>query len=339
MSDDSGITNVCVLGTGAWGTVLALICVRRGLRTTLLCRSAEEAARLRADRENRRFLPDVPLPEPLLFSADAAQALARAELLVLAPPAQRLRENLGRLAPVLPRQTILLVASKGIELDSGLRMSEVVAQTLGGRRNACLTLSGPNLSGEIARGLPASSVVAGTPAHADEVRRVQAALSYERFRLYSSADQIGVEIGGAMKNPIAIACGVGDGLDHGHNARAGLITRGLVEVQRLARACGGRARTISGLAGLGDLITTAASPASRNYALGYALGQGQTLAEYTATALHIAEGVPTTHAALALAKRHNVELRITGGLSAVLNGDLTPQEWATMLISRLPGEE
>ncbi|HEY7295623.1 MAG TPA: NAD(P)H-dependent glycerol-3-phosphate dehydrogenase [Dehalococcoidia bacterium] len=325
---------VAVVGTGAWGTVLATLLVQAGATTTLLCRDEAEAGELRSRRENRRFLPGVRLPEALCFDGDPAEALQGAGLVVLAVPAQRLRENLRWIGAALDPSADLLCASKGIELHSGLRMSEVIRQALGERAGASLTLSGPNLSSEIVRGLPAASVVAGPPEQAAAARAVQQRFSSERFRLYTSSDQAGVEIGGALKNVIAIACGICDGLGYGHNARAGLMTRGLAEITRLARACGGRTRTVAGLAGMGDLVATVASTASRNYALGLALGRGKQLAEITAGSVHVAEGVPSTSAALALAARLGIELPVTAQLAAVLSGECTPEQGARALMRR-----
>lgn len=333
------IRRVGVVGTGAWGTVLACLFAGRCAETVLFARSEAEAAQLDKQRENARLLPGVRLPDALAVTADAREALGSADLVVLATPSQRLRENLQRLAAVLPSDVTLLCASKGIEIDSGLRMSQVIADTLGPDRAAVLTLSGPNLSGEIAAGLPAATVVAGPAEHADRVAAVRALLSNEQLRVYTSDDQPGVELGGALKNVIAIACGVCDGLGYGHNARAGLITRGLAEMTRLAVACGGRPATLAGLAGLGDLLTTVASAASRNYSLGLALGSGSTLLEARAATVHIAEGVPTAHAALDLARRLGVELPITERLCALIDGSATPVDGARALMQRALGAE
>lgn len=334
MEGSASYSRVAIIGSGAWGTVLAALFVQAGAEAVLLCRGAAEANELDARRENRRFLPGVPLPPALCFACDPARALSGVGLVVLAVPAQRLRENLGWVGPALDPRADLLCASKGIELASGLRMSEVIRIAPGERAGACLTLSGPNLSGEIVRGLPAASVVAGPPDQVAAARRVQQRLSSERFRVYTSTDQVGVEIGGALKNVIAIACGICDGLGYGHNARAGLMTRGLAEMTRLARACGGRTRTLAGLAGLGDLVATVASTSSRNYALGLALGRGEPLAAITAASVHVAEGVQTAQAALTLAARLGVELPVTAQLAAVLSGACTPAEGARALMRR-----
>jgi glycerol-3-phosphate dehydrogenase (NAD(P)+) len=329
---------VVVVGTGAWGTLLAILFARAGLATTLLARTEAEARELRGAGENRRFLPGVPLPQEVRLSGDRC-LLGETALVVLAVPAQRMRENLLALAPHLPPEAVLLSAAKGIELESGLRMSQVIAATLGERPGPVLALSGPNLSGEIARGLPAATVIAAARGGMAAARAVQLRLSSGRLRVYTSSDLVGVELGGAMKNVIAIACGICDGLGYGHNARAGLITRGLAEMTRLAVAAGGRARTLAGLAGLGDLVATVASAASRNYTLGLALGRGEPLAAIEARLGHVAEGVATTRAALTLAQRLGVELPITEQLAAVLAGQCTPAEGARALMLRAPGRE
>jgi len=329
---------VVVVGTGAWGTLLAILFARAGLTTTLLARTEAEAQELRRAGENRRFLPGVMLPSAVHVTAERC-TLRDAALVVLAVPAQRMRENLRALAPDLPPAAALLSAAKGIELESGLRMSQVIAAELGPRSGPVLALSGPNLSGEIARGLPAATVIAAGHGGLTAARAVQRLLSSERLRVYTSSDLIGVELGGAMKNVIAIACGICDGLGYGHNARAGLLTRGLAEMTRLAVAAGGRARTLAGLAGLGDLVATVASASSRNYALGLALGRGTPLAEAEARLGHIAEGVATTRAALTLARTLGVELPITEQLAAVLAGSCSPAEGARALMVRAPARE
>jgi glycerol-3-phosphate dehydrogenase (NAD(P)+) len=330
---------VVVLGSGAWGTLLAALCARRGVETTLLTRTAAEAATIAAAQENARWLPGVALPAELLVTAAAEMALPRAALVVLATPVQRLRENLRSLGPLLPPTATLLSAGKGIELQTGLRPSQVIRELSGERRGALLALSGPNLSGEIARGLPAATLIAGERGDQDAALGVQALLAHERLRVYTSDDLIGVELGGAMKNVIAIACGICDGLDYGHNARAGLITRGLAEMTRLTVAAGGRAATLAGLAGLGDLVATVSSAGSRNYSLGVALGRGETVADAQDHLGHVAEGVATARAALALAARLSVELPVTAQLVAVLDGRCAPRDGAAALMARALGDE
>jgi glycerol-3-phosphate dehydrogenase (NAD(P)+) len=250
-------------------------------------------------------------------------------------PAQSLRANAARLAACLPDGSIVVSAAKGIELESGRRMTEVLAETLPGSPALC-ALSGPNLADEIAHGLPATTVVAGPP---EAARRVQRALTSPGFRVYTHDDVTGVELGGALKNVVALAAGIGDGLGYGDNAKAALITRGLAEITRLGVALGANPLTFAGLSGLGDVIATCASPLSRNRRVGEELGRGRALAEILADLHHVAEGVPTTTAACALAERHGVELPIAGGMAAVLSGELTPAEGARRLMQREPRGE
>jgi glycerol-3-phosphate dehydrogenase (NAD(P)+) len=327
-----------VIGSGAWGTLLAIL-LARSTATTLLVRTEQEAKTLCDAAENSRFLPGVALPPALAISADSERSLPAAALVVLATPAQRLRENLRAYGGCLAPEATLLCASKGIELESGLRMSELIRTALPLHKGALLALSGPNLSGEIARGLPAATVIAFERGRRVAAVQAQRLLAAERLRVYTSDDLIGVELGGALKNVIAIACGICDGLGYGHNARAGLITRGLAEITRLAVAAGGRERTLAGLAGLGDLVATVASASSRNYALGVRLGRGESVAEAQARSVHVAEGVATTRAALVLAQRLKVELPVTERLSAVLDGRCTAAEGAAALMRRALGDE
>jgi glycerol-3-phosphate dehydrogenase (NAD(P)+) len=332
-------TRVAVIGAGAWGTLLAALFTRSGASTTLLVRGESEAEGLRRAGENARFLPGFALPEALAVSSDAARVLPAATLIVLATPAQRLRANLADVGMRFPTSAALLCASKGIELESGLRMSEVLREALPGHAGPLLALSGPNLSAEIARGLPAATLIAYERGSRTAARATQALLASDRLRVYLSDDLIGVELGGALKNVIAIACGICDGLGYGHNARAGLITRGLAEMTRLATIAGGRERTLAGLAGLGDLVATVASAGSRNYSLGVALGRGESVTEVRARSIHVAEGEATARAALVLAKRLGVELPVTERLAAVLDGRCTAAEGAAALMRRALSDE
>lgn len=330
---------IVVLGSGAWGTLLAALLSQRGVETALLTRMAREAWAIEEAGENARFLPGVALPDSLHVTADAGRVLPRAALIVLATPVQRLRANLRGRAALLPTAATLLSAGKGIELETGLRPSQIVGDVLGERGGALLAISGPNLSGEIARGLPAATVIAGERRHGREAAAVQALLASERLRVYTSNDLIGVELGGALKNVIAVACGICDGLGYGHNARAGLITRGLAEMTRLAVAAGGRTATLAGLAGLGDLVATVSSAGSRNYTLGVALGCGESVGDVQGRLGHVAEGVATARAALVLATRLSVELPICTQLVAVLDGHCSPAAGAAALMARAPGGE
>ena len=255
-------TAIAVLGDGGWGTTLAIHLHRLGHRVRLWGAFPAYLRVIERRRENVKFLPGVPIPRTLTIVSDLGEALANARIVILAVPSQHLRAVARRLAPLPSPRPILVSAAKGLERGTLKRMSEVVAGELGPGRIA--VLSGPNIAAEIARGRPASSVVASrNPAVAAEVQR---ALMSERLRIYTSMDVAGVELGGALKNPVAIAAGIGDGLDLGSNAKAALITRGVVEMARLGRAMGAREETFWGLSGLGDLVTTCLS--GRNHWLG-----------------------------------------------------------------------
>ncbi len=330
--------SLAVIGTGAWGTTLAVLLACAGRAVTLCARTEEEAARLRRDGENRLRLPGVPLPPELQITADWAAAVPPAELVLLVVPAQRMRENATRLRPLLRPDQVVVSAAKGLELETLLRMSQVLQeelpQTAPGRIAA---LSGPNLSREIAQGRPAATVVA-TP-DLEVARRLQQALMTARFRVYSSTDRVGVELGGALKNIIALAAGVLDGLGLGDNLRAALMTRGLAEIVRLGTALGARPMTFAGLAGLGDLVATCSSPLSRNHHVGEELARGRPLEEILAGMPHTAEGVWTTRAACTLADRYGVEMPIARQMYRVLFEGAEAGQAVMDLMERPPREE
>jgi glycerol-3-phosphate dehydrogenase (NAD(P)+) len=297
---------VAVVGSGAWGTTLAILVAKRE-PAVLLTRSAETAARLAADRTNEGRLPGIAFPAPLSLSADPA-VLGSAELVIFAVPSAHLREEVARVAASVSPLADLVSVAKGLESGTLLRMSEVVAAAGPFDPRRIAALSGPNLALEIARGLPASAVVAGE----DDglAARVQARLGRRRFRLYVNADIIGVELCGALKNIVAIAAGATDELGFGDNGKAGLMTRGLAEMTRLGIAAGANPLTFAGLAGLGDVIATCGSPLSRNHRLGVELAKGRTWAQIEADLPGVAEGAYTVDAALALADRLGVEMPI-----------------------------
>ncbi len=297
---------VAVVGSGAWGTTLAIL-VARQEPAVLLARSAETAVRLEANRANERRLPGIPFPPGLAVSADPA-VLGSAELVVFAVPSSHLRAEVARVAPFVPPAADLLSVVKGLEGGTLLRMSQVVAEAGGFDPRRIAALSGPNLALEIARGLPASAVVAAE----DQVlaARVQARLGRRRFRLYVNSDIVGVELCGALKNVIAIAAGAAEQLGFGDNGKAGLMTRGLAEMTRLGIAAGANPLTFAGLAGIGDVIATCGSPLSRNHRLGVELARGRRWAEIEADLPGVAEGAYTVDAAIALADRLGVEMPI-----------------------------
>jgi len=305
-----------VLGAGSWGTTLAwMLCARGEVR--LWCRDAKRAAAIARTRRNTRYLPDLALPEAIRVSASLDECLAGAGLVVLATPAQAAREVLSQAAPHWAPDASLLIGSKGLELATGLRMTQVAAETLGeGAAGRVAVLSGPNLSREIVAGLPATTVIASESAAVASA--LQQRFGSSALRVYTNDDVTGVELGGALKNPIAVAAGICDGLRHGDNAKSALVTRGLAEITRLGVAAGARASTFAGLSGLGDLITTAYSDLSRNHRLGRMLGEGRSLTEAQAALGQVAEGVPTAEAACVLAERLGVEVPIIAELRAVL---------------------
>jgi glycerol-3-phosphate dehydrogenase (NAD(P)+) len=297
---------VAVVGSGAWGTTLAILVARRE-PAVLVAHTAETAARLAADRANTRRLPGIPFPDRLEVAFEPS-VLASVELVVFAVPSTHLRTEVGRVAPAVPPGADLVSVVKGLEGGTLLRPSQVIAQAGGFEPGRIAALSGPNLALEIARGLPASAVVAAE----DEAlaARVQARLGLRRFRLYVNRDLIGVELCGALKNVVAIAAGATEELGFGDNGKAGLMTRGLAEMTRLGIAAGANPLTFAGLAGIGDVIATCGSPLSRNHRLGVELARGRPWAEIEADLPGVAEGAYTVDAAIALADRLGVEMPI-----------------------------
>jgi glycerol-3-phosphate dehydrogenase (NAD(P)+) len=287
---------IAILGGGSWGTALAWLLGEKGLPVRLCCRDPEQAAAIARERRNRRYLPDLELPPSVAPQALAPAAIAGAGLCVLAVPLQQLRGVLAQVAPHVAPAAALVIAAKGLEIETGLRGSEI-ALAVGGPawRDRLAVLSGPNLAGELTRRVPSTTVIAAS--HPPLAARVQKVFGTAFFRVYTNPDVTGVELGGALKNPVAIAAGISDGLGFGNNTKAALITRGLAEMTRLGVAAGAAAATFAGLSGLGDLVATCASPLSRNYRLGVALGQGDSLPSALARLGQVAEGVPTTEAA------------------------------------------
>jgi glycerol-3-phosphate dehydrogenase (NAD(P)+) len=307
------MSHVAVVGAGAWGTALSLVLAERG-DVRLWTFHPDHAASLSEIRENATFLPGFTLPAAVEPTSDLAHALTGAELAVLALPSFAFRETLAR-EPARFAAVPLVLATKGIETGTWKLLTEVVEDALGPSATA-LVLSGPSFALEVARRLPTNVVVAARD-HETSVA-VQARIATERFRVYSSDDPVGVQVGGALKNVIAVAAGACDGLGFGHNTRAAVITRGLAEIGRLAVAMGGNAATLSGLAGLGDLVLTCTGELSRNRTVGLELGRGRKLADVLAGLGHVAEGVPTAEAAMRLSERLGVELPISSEVYRVL---------------------
>jgi len=309
------LPRLAVVGAGAWGTTLATL-LSRGAPVTLLTRDAAHAERLRDDGENRRYLPGVPLDERIAITADPAAVAAATELVVLAVPSRAMRATVAAVVAALTAETVVLSVAKGIESESLLRMTEVVAEEAPAARARLAALSGPNLALEISRGLPAAAVVA---AQDDEVgRRVVDVLGDRTFRLYRNRDVVGVELAGALKNIVAIVAGAVEELGAGDNAKAAITTRGLAEMTRLGVAMGANPLTFAGLAGIGDILATSTSSLSRNHTLGTELAAGRPWSEIEGTLPGVAEGAYTVRAAVALAERHAVEMPIAREVHAVL---------------------
>ena len=303
-----------IIGAGAWGTALALAARRAGREVVLWARDPELAKEIETRHRNPRYLPEIPLDPEIRATAELAEAAA-CDVLLLVTPAQALREIAAELAPQLGPARPLVVCSKGIERGTGQLMTEVLAEVLPGR--AVAVLSGPTFALEVARGLPTAVTLAAEDAALGAV--LVKALGSRAFRPYLSGDIVGAQVGGAVKNVIAIACGIVAGRKLGDNARAALITRGLAEIARLGRAKGARPETLMGLSGLGDLTLTCTSTLSRNTSLGIALGEGASLDALMAGRRGVAEGVFSAGAAVALAKTLGVQMPITGGVDAILN--------------------
>jgi glycerol-3-phosphate dehydrogenase (NAD(P)+) len=326
------MVSVGVIGSGAWGTTLALLQANKGTATTLWEHQPERAAVMQQQRENTLFLPGFHFPDTLRVTADVAEAVQGKDVLLLVTPSQRMRENLCILAPYVGKNTLLVNASKGIEINTLKRMTEIICEEVPSAHNRVAALSGPNISREVAEGKPTAAVVAAYDK--DIGIDVRALLNTSRFRVYTAQDVVGVELGGALKNIIAIGAGFNDGMGYGENAKAAFITRGLAEISRLGVAAGANPLTFSGLAGMGDLIATCASPLSRNQQLGRRLAAGEKLEAILASTRTVAEGVSTTRAALQLAARYQIEMPITEQLSLVLFEGLDPRKAVPELMMR-----
>ncbi len=308
------MTEIAVVGSTGWGTTLAILLARGAREVLLLTRTAEEAERLRRERQNARHLPGIPFPEMLSVTAEAGH-LAEAELVVIAVPSASLAANLANVAGSISARATVVSATKGVEPATGRRMSEIILDS-GIDPDQLLALSGPNFAREIAAGLPAATVVAGRSA--ERAVRVQELLGGPKFRVYTSDDLVGVEIGGALKNVVAIACGLSDGLSYGENAKAALTTRALAEISRLGLAAGAKPVTFLGLAGLGDLFLTCSSDVSRNRQLGLAIAGGRDLPAALEEIGGVVEGAQTALAIPALTAKFAVEMPIGQALYQVL---------------------
>lgn len=326
------MTRCAVFGTGSWGTAFAMVLADAGCRVTMWGRRAELVEALNTGRTNPDYLPGVELPAAVRATTDPAEAARDAEFTVLAVPSQTLRGNLTAWAPLLAADTVLVSLMKGVELGTAKRMSEVIEEVAKVTPDRVAVLTGPNLAKEIAARQPAAAVVACR----DEAvaKRLQAACHTAYFRPYTNTDVVGCELGGAVKNVIALAVGIADGMGLGDNAKASLITRGLAETTRLGLAMGADAHTFAGLAGMGDLVATCSSPLSRNHTFGTNLGRGMTLAETIATTKQTAEGVKSCESVLDLARRHRVDMPITETVVGIVHEGKSPMAALKELMSR-----
>ncbi|GAA3595753.1 NAD(P)H-dependent glycerol-3-phosphate dehydrogenase [Kineosporia mesophila] len=326
------MSRVAVMGTGSWGTTFAVVLADAGSKVTMWGRRPQVCEAIAGRHENPDYLPGLELPHTVTADPDPAVALDGADIVVLAVPAQTLRTNLAVWKPLIGPSAVTVSLMKGVEKGTLKRMSEVIGEVLeiGPERNA--VVSGPNLAAEIAARQPTATVVACTD-H-DTAEQVAAACSAPYFRPYTNHDVIGVELSGAVKNVIALAVGMVEGMGLGDNSKASIITRGLAEITRLGVALGAEPATFAGLAGMGDLVATCASPLSRNRTFGVHLGQGMTVDEVVAITNRTAEGVKSTGAILGLAREHGVDMPIAEAVTGVVNGEVPLSELAGSLLSR-----
>jgi glycerol-3-phosphate dehydrogenase (NAD(P)+) len=320
---------VAVVGAGAWGTALAAVAAAGNAKVSLWAREPEVVQSIRTTRENKQFLPGVALPEAIEATPDLAQATKDADAILLTPPAQHLRAVLSSLSSQLKRATPLVVCAKGIEHGSGLLVTEVLQAIAPDAEPA--VLSGPSFARDVAKGLPTAVTIA---ARTEIASRLALTLGRPSFRPYVSEDLTGVALGGAAKNVYAIACGMVEGLGLGESARAATMSRGFAELLRLGMALAARPETLMGLSGLGDLVLTASSMSSRNFAFGFALGKGAPLSEVSGGGHPLAEGAATAPALIARARRHGIELPIAEAVAEVLEGTLDVKGAVERLLSR-----
>lgn len=337
MNKQQSSQRVSVLGAGAWGTTLADMLARNNVPTTLWVREPDLADRMRDQRVNDVFLPDIPLSDRLGIESDPATALEGADAYLLVVPSQFIRPTLENFRDLFPKRPVMVCASKGIELDSLAPMSQVVAESLEDKAPRYASLSGPSFAAEVSRDMP-TSVALGC-ADMDLARQLRELFSTPFFRVYSTPDYRGVELGGAVKNVIALAAGMSDGLGFGHDARAALITRGLAEMSRLGEAMGAQERTFMGLSGMGDLVLTCTGDLSRNRQVGLKLGQGRKLDDIIGEMKAVAEGVKTAKSLYALSQKLGVELPITEQVHRILYEDAEPREAVTRLMGRALKDE
>jgi len=334
MSQSHPIQKISVIGAGAWGTALASIAARAGADVTIWALEPEVATSINEKHENEMYLKDISLPEALTATNDFDH-LGDADAILMVPPAQFVRPTLKNIKPHLKDKVPIILCSKGIERGTGKLMTDVLAEEIDGAIPA--VLSGPSFAKDVAQGLPTAVTLAC--ADQDVGAAISHAIGLATFRVYLSDDLIGAEVGGAVKNVLAIACGIVDGKAFGDSARAALIARGFAEVKRFAVALGGKKETLSGLSGLGDLILTCSSPQSRNQSLGFALGQGESLEAIMSNRNTVAEGVHTARAVVELAEAKSIDMPISKAVEDIVSGDKSVDEAIIDLLSRPVGDE
>jgi glycerol-3-phosphate dehydrogenase (NAD(P)+) len=328
--------NILILGDGGWGTTLAILLSRKGFKVTLWGAFSDYVAYLNRTRINSKFLPKVRIPKEIKITHDLKEASLKQQIIVFAVPSEYLRSVLINFKKNdYPRNAFFVSVTKGLEMRSLKRMSEIIYDELGNVKLA--VLSGPTIAYEVARGIPTTAVIASHSKNAREY--LQDIFMTERFRIYTNSDVAGVELGGSLKNVIAIACGAADGLGFGTNTKAALLSRGLAEISRLGHAMGAKVRTFSGISGLGDLVTTCISPYSRNRFVGEKIGSGKTLTEIKKHMQMIAEGVPTAKSAYKLSRKYKVDMPIVNEVYSVLYKNKSPLTAVRDLMTREGKEE
>ena len=326
---------IAILGDGGWGTTLAVLLSHKGYPVTLWGAFANYTKTMVKTRYNPKFLPGIKIPQQIEITNDIKSAVADKEIIVLAIPSQYTRRTLKKIVGSFAKKTIFLSVTKGLEISSSKRMSEVIRAELGPVKLA--VLSGPTIASEVAKGVPTTAVVASTD---KQVRKtIQAVFSTQRFRVYTNPDVIGVELGGSLKNVIAIACGVSDGLGFGTNTKAAILTRGVAEISRLGKKMGAKLETFSGISGLGDLVTTCISKQSRNRSVGELIGKGKSLKEICRHMQMVVEGVPTAKSAHALSLKYKINMPIVKEVYRLLYMHKSPHQAVKDLMTRKSKEE
>ena len=326
---------ISVLGDGGWGTTLAILLSNKGYPVTLWGAFENYTKIMAKSRVNIKFLPGLIIPKKIKITADIKSAIKDTDIIVLAVPSQYTREVLKKIKSGFSKKSIFVSVTKGIEIGSLKRISEIIYAQLGPVKLA--VLSGPTIAQEVAKGIPTTAVVAST--NKDVRKKIQAVFNTDKFRVYTNADLIGVELGGSLKNVIAIACGVADGLGFGTNTKAAILTRGLAEISRLGIAMGAKLKTFSGISGLGDLVTTCISQQSRNRRVGELIGKGKTLKEISGHMQMIAEGVPTAKSAYTLSLKYKIDMPITKEIYRLLYLNKAPGQAVKDLMTRKSKEE